>query len=74
MADENNGGVTISNAVIYAELLGVKEAVTKMSNQAAQLSDHETRLRSVERWKYALPVSIVTSTTAIVIAIMETKK
>lgn len=68
---ENNNGVVISNKDIYTELLKVKEAVTAMNPQANQLQDHETRLRSVERWKYAMPASIVLALVAVVQGIMD---
>lgn len=71
MAENGENGVVITNKDIYTELLKVKEALTAMSPQAEQLRDHELRLRSVERWKYALPASIASSATAITIAILE---
>lgn len=58
MVAENETGVVITNKDIYTELLKVKEAVTAMSPQAAQITDHEARLRSLEKWKYGLPASI----------------
>lgn len=51
--------VKVSLADVYAELQKLKEAVIALTPQAQTLSDHETRLRQLERWKYALPISLV---------------
>jgi hypothetical protein len=55
--------VTISGRDIYDQIIGLRDDVRSLvqSNDAVQeqLSDHETRLRSVERWKYAVPTALV---------------
>jgi hypothetical protein len=64
-------GVTISAREIYDEIVGMREDVRSLTQTSKtvgeQLTDHEKRIRSVERWKYALPVVTLTgiSTTAI---------
>lgn len=35
------------------------------------LADHESRLRRVEAWMYALPVAVVTAVTAGVVAVLK---
>lgn len=47
--------------------LGVIESRAGDADTARQ--DHETRLRALERWRYALPVSALGSIAAIVIEI-----
>ncbi len=39
-----------------------------------QLKDHEVRLRKMERWMYALPLTLVTSFVAAVAAIVAATK
>jgi hypothetical protein len=73
MAENSENGVVITNKDIYTELLKVKEALTGMSPQAAMLTDHEQRVRSLERWKYGLPASIASSAIAVTVAILETR-
>ena len=52
------GGVVITNADIYNEVVRLKEAVAPLVTQGP---DHEIRIRRLERWKYALPVGLGTS-------------
>jgi hypothetical protein len=56
---EEAGGVVITNKDIYTEVVKMKEAVTAMAPLALTAADHETRIRSLEKWKYALPASLV---------------
>jgi hypothetical protein len=63
MPPEYEGGVFISTKAIYDKLtLATEElrriAVQMESTQADQ-ADKETRIRSLERWKYGIPPSIV---------------
>jgi hypothetical protein len=62
MADEPEGlGVVISAREIYDEIVGMREDVRSLSQTSHStdetLDDHENRLRSIERWKYALPLT-----------------
>lgn len=51
-----DGSFTVTLADVYAEVRRCQDAVLSMQPQASTLNDHETRIRSVERWKYALPI------------------
>jgi hypothetical protein len=55
--------VTISAREIYDQIVGLRDDVRSLvqSNAAVTetLADHETRLRNVERWKYAVPTATV---------------
>lgn len=57
------GVVTIGAREIYDQLVGLREDVRSLtqshSDVAAALDDHEERLRSVERWKYAVPTAAI---------------
>ncbi|MFM9649962.1 hypothetical protein ACKI1S_27915 [Streptomyces galilaeus] len=65
MPDNDLGTVTIGAREIYDELVAMRDDV-RSSGQAltavsATLTDHEDRLRSVERWKYSVPTALVTA-------------
>lgn len=64
--------VTINNQTIYDKLVAVENAVTAMTPNTATIQDHEKRLRSVERWKYALASSTVAAVASLVIALIQT--
>jgi len=48
----------ITLEVVRAELNGKLDLLLERTAEAkADLSDHESRLRNVEKWKYAIPIS-----------------
>lgn len=51
---------------VYAEQLRTGERVKILTEQ---LPDHETRLRELERWRYALPASLATAVASGILAI-----
>jgi hypothetical protein len=63
MPEQDPLGVNISAREIYDQIVGLRDDVRSLvqSNAAVQttLDDHETRIRSVERWKYAVPTATV---------------
>lgn len=64
MAEERDPlGVTISGRDIYDQIVGLRDDVRSLVQTNAEvgktLDDHETRIRSVERWKYAVPTATV---------------
>lgn len=60
-----NGNDRITLEVVRAELSGKLDLLLERSTEAKRdLDDHETRIRSVERWKYAVPASILMATAA----------
>ena len=73
MSENGEHGVVITNKDIYTEVLKMKEALSLMTPQGQMLTDHEARLRSVEKWKYGLPASISTSVIAAAIALLDGK-
>jgi hypothetical protein len=54
-------GVTISAREIYDQIVGLRDDVRSLVQSGAEtsktLEDHESRLRSVERWKYTVPTA-----------------
>ncbi|UQA94938.1 hypothetical protein [Streptomyces halobius] len=69
------GGVTIGAREIYDELVALRGDVRSLSqtHEAVRqtLTDHETRLRGLERWRYALPVAAVTSAGTLIAAALK---
>lgn len=51
---------------IYDKLCVVEDKVNAMTPQGEKITDHEVRLRSLERWKYSIPASLVIAAAAIV--------
>lgn len=70
MADEPTN-VSITLRDVYDELRKLHDQVASMTPQGKTISDHESRLRSLERWKYALPGSLLLAIASICIAILE---
>jgi hypothetical protein len=68
MSDRDPLGVTIGAREIYDELVGMREDVRSLTQTsesvANKLDDHEDRLRTLERWKYALPTAAVSGVLA----------
>jgi hypothetical protein len=60
--------VTIGAREIYDAVLGVREDVRSLKqdreNVNDTLDDHESRIRSVERWKYGIPVATLSGLVA----------
>ncbi|MDH6108856.1 hypothetical protein P3T36_002987 [Kitasatospora sp. MAP12-15] len=53
--------VVISAREIYDEIVGMRDDVRTLTQTNVtvhtQLTDHEERLRGLERWKYGLPIA-----------------
>ncbi|MFK0289526.1 hypothetical protein ACIQU6_03420, partial [Streptomyces sp. NPDC090442] len=66
--DQDPLGVHIGAREIYDEVVGLREDVRTMGQQGEavrqELADHETRIRDLERWKYALPIAAVSGVVA----------
>lgn len=69
------GGVAIGAQEIYDELVALRGDVRSLSQTheavTQTLTDHETRLRGLERWRYALPVAAVTSLGTLIVAVLK---
>jgi hypothetical protein len=78
MADDDDSLIVhISAREIYDQLVGVREdvrgLVARDEATARVIADHETRLRSVERWKYGIPLATVSAIAAIAASVQSFK-
>jgi hypothetical protein len=68
MSENDPLGVTISAREIYDQIVGLRDDVRSLVQSNAevskQLDDHEDRIRSVERWKYTVPVAAIGAITS----------
>jgi hypothetical protein len=73
--DPNLGGVFISTSQVYNTLLEVKYDVrgmaSKLDSSQEKVTDHENRIRSLEKWKYAISASVISSLGALAAAIVQ---
>lgn len=67
MSLPETGQVVITNKDIYEKVVKMEGALNVLM---PQVPDHENRLRSLERWRYALPTSLGTGIIAIVLELM----
>ncbi|WP_240351621.1 hypothetical protein [Streptomyces olivoreticuli] len=60
--------VSIGAREIYDEVVGLREDMRSVAEKGEELhthvADHETRIRDLERWKYALPIAAVSGVVA----------
>lgn len=56
MPDEH---VVVTLKDVWIEVRRLQDTVAMMTPQAMQLADHENRIRSTERWRYSLPISLI---------------
>ncbi|MEW2034908.1 hypothetical protein AB0901_30955 [Streptomyces roseifaciens] len=68
-------GVRIGAREIYDEVIGLRAEVRTMSQQGetarVELDDHEERIRDLERWRYALPVAVLSGVLAAAVTILQ---
>lgn len=62
--------VTIGLRDVYDAVQGLRTDVTRIGEAIKPIGDHETRLRSLERWKYMFPASLVVSAGSAAVAII----
>jgi anti-sigma-K factor RskA len=68
MTAEDPLGVVISARDIYDELVGMRDDVRSLAQSSRtaeeRQNDHESRIRSLERWRYGIPASVVAAVVA----------
>lgn len=68
-------GVHIGAREIYDQVVGLRGDVRSLveSREAVEetLDDHEERLRSIERWKYSVPVAALSAVAGAVVSIVK---
>lgn len=65
--------VVITMTDVYLKLCRLEEKVNDVTSQGKTITDHESRLRGLERWKYTLPTSLLLAVVSVVIAVIEAK-
>ncbi|WP_432118489.1 hypothetical protein [Streptomyces sp. bgisy032] len=59
------GTVTVGAREIYDQLVAMRDEVRASAQThvsvAEKLTDHEDRIRGLERWKYSVPTALVTA-------------
>lgn len=67
-------GHTVTAADIYGELRQLsgqlQTSITQQELIRQQMTDHEQRLRALEAWRYALPLSALSAVAAAIAAII----
>jgi hypothetical protein len=62
-AERDPLAVTIGAREIYDQVVGLRADVNKLVDSHADtettLDDHENRIRSLERWRYAVPTAAI---------------
>jgi hypothetical protein len=75
MSERDPLGVTIGAREIYDELVGMREDVRGLALHSeatrATLADHEDRLRTIERWKYAVPLTAFLGVGSLITAVVQ---
>ncbi|MFE7113950.1 hypothetical protein ACFU99_00775 [Streptomyces sp. NPDC057654] len=72
---DDDNGIVITATDIYLELRALSQDVQRigqvMDTNASRLDDHEARIRGIEKWKYAISASVITSTASVIVAIVQ---
>lgn len=68
MGEEN---VVVTLKDVWIEVRRLQDTVALMTPQATTLADHEVRIRSGERWRYSLPISLLLAMGSTGIAVAE---
>ncbi|MFI6516860.1 hypothetical protein ACIBF1_14965 [Spirillospora sp. NPDC050679] len=70
----DNPGVVITSRDIYDKLVELSGKVDGVlaahEHLRMQMADHEQRLRSLERWRYTLPISLLVAVLSAVAAVI----
>ncbi|MEU7200259.1 hypothetical protein [Streptomyces sp. NPDC045470] len=74
--DSEPQGITIGLREVYDQVVGVREDVRdlKQNHESVNrtLADQEERIRSLERWKYALPPALLIAIATSAVAVLRT--
>jgi hypothetical protein len=72
MNGDPGASFTVTLADVYAAVRKCEDSVLSMQPQKDIIEDHEGRIRGLERWRYALPITLVVTmgnTAAAVVAL-----
>lgn len=56
--------------VLAQEVRAVRELVIRMDERMNMVTDHEARLRGLERWRYAIPASVFVGFGSAIVALV----
>lgn len=72
--NESAGAVIITTRELYDEIVGLRGDVRDLTNATTNVTkaidDHEQRLRTIERWKYALPTTTAAAVVSAVVTLV----
>jgi hypothetical protein len=82
MSTDDEIGVRVTLKLVYEAVTEVQKSITKLEQSVAlnkyaadqdqkRVDDHEYRLRSVERWLYAIPASTLAAVVAAIVAFVK---
>lgn len=54
---------------LHEDLFAIREDVAYIKAKIESLPDHEHRLRSLERWRYGVPGSVIAAVLALITAL-----
>lgn len=66
MSVQSDGSVVITLADVYAAVRRLEDKVTPVTDHGEQLADHEVRMRSLERYRYAVPSSLLLALSSLI--------
>lgn len=73
--DKSTGGIYVTTKDIYDEVTAMREEVREFAllsrSTKADLEDHETRMRALERWKYGMPLAAISSLGAMAFSVYQ---
>lgn len=52
-------GFTVTLKDVYLLVQEVKEKIAPLPSYGTKIDDHETRMRSLERWRYGIPAGLL---------------
>lgn len=70
---DGDPGFTVTLKDVYLLVQDVKEKITPVPSYGAKLDDHETRIRSCEKWRYAIPAGLLIAAGNVVYTWLSTK-
>ncbi len=62
-------GVTITLKDVYLLMQDLQKTLAPVPGHTAQLADHETRIRALERWRYSAHAALGVSVSSLVTAV-----
>lgn len=67
--DDDQPHVKITLDQVYTTLMEVKGLVEGSAHHGGKIDDHEGRIRSLEKWAYAIPPTLILAAGSAVVAI-----